>query len=267
MTPSENRDTTGWDQLEVMFRELVERTPERVRVSVVLIVVGFLGRRLTRGEPSLRSMFALAYSIGIVLLIAWFAELFVLPLVRKQQVVEQWGILIENGQDRGSEFVERSRQLIVDTRAPNITMEDQDVAPGVLRGVLGVTRPFLVVSNDTNVNLKLFRMYLNARDYGNNLQISWYVVQTPSLWRTVLSLSLFVPFLNILVLPLYIFVRLPGAREAGLLDLDLFDLQDLTAYVTNAHHCVLEAVDKVLLDLSQDPSKIERKSRGFLGIS
>jgi hypothetical protein len=50
-------------------------------------------------------------------------------------------------------------------------------------------------------------------------------------------------------------------------DLDLFDQQDLRTYSTNAHHCLLKAVDKLMLDLNQDPSKIERKSRGFLGIS
>jgi len=41
----------------------------------------------------------------------------------------------------------------------------------------------------------------------------------------------------------------------------------LRAYVTNAHHCLLEAVEKLMVDLNQDPAKIERKSRGFLGIS
>ena len=36
--------------------------------------------------------------------------------------------------------------------------------------------------------------------------------------------------------------------------------------MTNAHHCLLVAVDEVMVSLNQDPSKLDRKSRGFLGI-
>jgi len=50
-------------------------------------------------------------------------------------------------------------------------------------------------------------------------------------------------------------------------DLNLFDKQDLTAYITDVHHSLMEAVEKLMLELKQDPSKIDRKARGFLGIS
>jgi len=49
-------------------------------------------------------------------------------------------------------------------------------------------------------------------------------------------------------------------------DLDLFDKQDSSIYTTNAHHCLLQAVEKLMLSLSQNPYKIDRKARGFLGI-
>jgi hypothetical protein len=48
---------------------------------------------------------------------------------------------------------------------------------------------------------------------------------------------------------------------------DLFDEQDLRAYVTNVHHSLLKAVENLMLSLKQDPSTIDRKSRGFLGVS
>jgi hypothetical protein len=75
--------------------------------------------------------------------------------------------------------------------------------------------------------------------------------------------------LNLLILPFVLVGGLASRvkEKRGGLDLDLFDEQDLRAYVTNAHHCLLEAVNKLMLDLNQDPSKIDRKSRGFLGIS
>jgi hypothetical protein len=72
----------------------------------------------------------------------------------------------------------------------------------------------------------------------------------PTLWQAALSL---VPFVS----------AIPKASS----DLDLFDQQDLRAYTTNAHHCLLDAVEKLMTKLHQDTSTIDRKSRGFLGIS
>jgi hypothetical protein len=58
-----------------------------------------------------------------------------------------------------------------------------------------------------------------------------------------------------------------GIFKRSLRELDLFDLQDLSAYATNCHHSLLKAIEKLMLSLNQDPSKINRKSRGFLGVS
>jgi hypothetical protein len=52
-----------------------------------------------------------------------------------------------------------------------------------------------------------------------------------------------------------------------ILSFDIFDQQDLIAFATSVHHSLLKAVEKLLYSLNQDPSKINRKSRGFLGIS
>lgn len=230
--------------------------------SLVLLIVSFFGGLIAPGV-----LFELLFYTGLILLSVWLWQRFAARVLGKEQVVEQWGILIGDAQDRAGDIFEDSQRLVAESQAPDIDMERQDVAPGVIRGVLGGRRPFLLVTNNTNSNLKPYRMYISARDYGNNLQVSWYLVHQPSFWRRLLALFLLVPGLNLLILPFYLIGRLFTARQAGLLDLDLFDLQDLTAYVTNAHHCLLEAVEKLMLDLNQDPSKIDRKSRGFLGIS
>jgi len=41
----------------------------------------------------------------------------------------------------------------------------------------------------------------------------------------------------------------------------------LIAFATSVHHSLLKAIEKLFQRLNQDPSKINRKSRGFLGIS
>ena len=95
-----------------------------------------------------------------------------------------------------------------------------------------------------------YQIYVNARDYGNNLDVSWYLTFRPTWWQAFLSL---IPFVSMI--------------PKTLSDLDLFDQQDLTAFATNAHHCLLKTVEKLMASLNQDSSKIDRKSRGFLGIS
>ena len=49
--------------------------------------------------------------------------------------------------------------------------------------------------------------------------------------------------------------------------LDLFDEQDLRAYVGVVHHAFLDAIVDLMVELGQDASKLERSSKGFLGIS
>jgi hypothetical protein len=233
--------------------------------GLALLAVGFFG-----GPIGGNLFFWLLFLAGLVLLLAWVSQRYGFGLPRilgKEQVIEQWDILIGGGQGSAEEVFGGTQTRIIETKAPDIQMERRDISPGVLRGVLGGKRPFLVIANTINFNLRPYRMYINARDYGNSLQVSWYVVYKPGFWRKLLALFLLIPFLNLLVLPFYLLGRLARAREAGPLDLDLFDLQDLVAYVTNAHHCVLQAVERLMVALHQDPSKIERRARGFLGIS
>ena len=60
-----------------------------------------------------------------------------------------------------------------------------------------------------------------------------------------------------------------GVKEAQetLSELTLFDEQDLRDFASCAHRCLLKAVEELMMVMELDPSKIERKSRGLLGIS
>ena len=190
-------------------------------------------------------------------------------IVRKEEVIDSWGILIEGAQGRAEEIFEKTQAFLERTKVPDVRLERKKVAPGIIRGILGTRRDFLILRQQGNPRLRPYQMFINARDYGRNLDISWYLLETPSLGERIISYLLIVPFFNLFVLP-FALARGFGSlirERRGTLDLDLFDEQDLRAYVTNAHHCLLEAVEKLMIDLNQDPSKIERKSRGFLGIS
>lgn len=171
-------------------------------------------------------------------------------ILRKEQVLDTWAILIEKGQGRAVEIFQDTEFFIKESKAPSINMERKQIAPGMVRGLLGTTREFLIVTDRGSFRLKPYQIFINARDYGENLDISWYLTYRPTLLQAITSL---IPFASVI--------------PKTLSDLDLFDQQDLRAYTTNAHHCLLKSVEKIMAELHQDSSKIDRKSRGFLGIS
>jgi hypothetical protein len=168
---------------------------------------------------------------------------------RKAEILDNWSALIRGAQGQRDKIISSTKELINTTKAPSIEMKEEKVGPGLAPSAFGETREFLIVADRRNLKLGNFKAYVNANDYGDGLFVSWYLTYMPDVWQILVSL-------------------IPGARKAvGLDELNLFNKQDLTAYVTCVHHCLLEAVDKLMLDLNQDPLKIDRKSRGFLGIS
>jgi hypothetical protein len=188
--------------------------------------------------------------VGLIIIIAvLFIGLGPEGILRKEQVYGSWATLIEKAQGKGEEALKDTEEFITASKAPDIVMERKEIAPSMVSGMIGKRREFLIIA-DRTFRLQAYKIYMSARDYGENLDVSWYLTFKPNIWQAIASL---LPFVSVV--------------HASLEDLDLFDLQDLSVFKTNAHQCMLKAVDKLMLGLGQDPNKIERKSRGFLGIS
>ena len=183
-------------------------------------------------------------------LMAIGALVFIITIVeRKAEVLDNWSVLIKNAQGQKERIFIATKELLKNSKAPSLEIKEDKVGPGLTSVLTGETREFLIITDRRNVKLSNFKAYICANDYGDNLFIAWYLTYIPAIWQVFLYL-------------------LPGARQIMKLeDLNLFNRQDLTTYITNAHHCLLEAVDKLMLGMNQDPSKIDRKSKGFLGIS
>lgn len=189
--------------------------------------------------------------IGLVMMaVGLFLGLGPDGILRKDQVTDSWGMLLEQGQGRAEEIFQNTASSIKESKAPSLEMERKSIAPGIMRSLLGTARDFLVVTDHENLRMQPYKIFLNVRDYGDNLDVSWYLTYKPTLLRAVLGL---IPFVSLI--------------PRTLADIDLFDEQDLRAYATVVHRATVRSVEKLMRDLNQDPSKIERKSRGFLGIS
>jgi len=168
--------------------------------------------------------------------------------LKDEKIIDRWSIIVEDGQGKAEQIYQDTENYIMESKAPGIKIERTKVRPGWLKGILGAERNYMMVTNQA---LGDYRMFIGARDYGDNLDISWFLTCEPGFFKKKLSS-----------------VLTSGASDKALsLNLDLFQQQDLNAYATVAHHCLLKAIEKLMSGLDQDSSKIDRKSRGFLGIS
>jgi hypothetical protein len=164
----------------------------------------------------------------------------------KAKILDSWSVLIENSRGKAEAVYGLTAKLIQDSQAPEIGMERVTVVGRPIGFFKRAQGDYLMVTNE---GLKDFRMYVGARDYGNSLNVSWYLTCEPGFFKSFFA------------------TLIETNPTAFSFSLDVFQLEDLTAYVTCVHHCLLKAVDKLMTGLGQDPSKIERKSRGFLGVS
>lgn len=188
-------------------------------------------------------------------------------IMGKEQIIERWSTMISGASGRGEALIEDTQRLIGESRVSDVRVQRRRMSPSVLRGIMGGSRSLVVITHTDNSNLKPFKMYLQARDYGFNLQVSWYVVIQPNSAEKLMAFLLSTPLIGLLFLPIHLLIRLVGAGKSGVLELDLFDEEDLSAYVTNVHHCALDAVQALMKTLRQDFSRVNRHAQGILGIS
>ena len=177
-------------------------------------------------------------------------------ILRKERIIDEWGVLldeacIENGDSQTPDKVYKDISTFLDSsEAPNLRIERKHLAPSVMRELAGDRREFLVLTDTTNYRLKPYQIYMSARPYGINLAAEWYLTYKPTPLMAILSL---IPYVNVI--------------PQTLSDIDLFDQQDLRAYASNAHHCMLRAVQELMLKLQQDPTTLNRQSKGFFGLN
>lgn len=189
-------------------------------------------------------------TVGVIFIIAAVLLAMLPNVLRKDSVMDTWAALITNAHGKGEQVFSDTESFVKETKAPAVNVKRRKVVTGMAMGIAGTGREFLVLTDGRSFTLAPYQIFVNANDYGDNLDVSWYLTYRPTIMQAVASL----------------FAKAVGVPK-DLSDLNLFDEQDLRAFVTNAHNCMVRAVTKIMTEAGQDPSKIDRKSRGFLGIS
>ena len=183
--------------------------------------------------------------------------------LKQEKIVQQWTMLIEGANGFGGKVINDTVKVIEKVGAPNIHVSKQERKPDN-RGYIRASREFLVAEH------KIFDthdMYISARDYGKQLFVSWYLIEEPiSFWRRFKRN----PVRTILSWPFLIFARGVSMSQGGTGQLysalNLFDTEELTAYVTTVHHALTESVKVMMVEQKIDYTKIEKRTQGFLNI-
>ncbi len=176
-------------------------------------------------------------------------------ILRKERIIDTWAHLIDeacidDGRQRAETFYKDLSTFLDATEAPHLRVERKHLSPSILRSLSGDEREFLVLTDTTNYRMKPYQIYISARPYGTGLATDWNLTYKPTPLMALLSL---IPFVSLI--------------PQTLSDIDLFDQQDLRAYAANAHHCMLRSVTALMEYLHQDPTTLNRQSKGFLAVA
>jgi hypothetical protein len=175
--------------------------------------------------------------------------------LKDEKILDRWSVLIEGAQGRGNELINRAAELVKQFSAPGLNIEDAEVFSSLfdkfLSGIFKKSerKHYLMITND---KLKDINIFLGAQDYGKNLYVSWYLTVEPGIWKEISSSI----------------TKEKGETFKWVPVLDnVFLEEELDAYATFVHHCLLRSVEELMLRLGQDFSRVDRKSKGFLGVS
>lgn len=160
-----------------------------------------------------------------------------------QKIKERWGQIIEHANGKAESVYKMMQQFLQEAQPPGVGWDFIDVKTTLF----GSRRQYLRV---TNQSLKDFRIYVGARDYGSHLDVQWYMTVEPGFLKSAVSRAM----------------AGEGGEQALSWALNIFDQQELSAYASTVHSCLLKAVDIVAKELGQDPTKFNRKSKGFLEV-
>jgi hypothetical protein len=178
--------------------------------------------------------------------------------IKQEKIVEQWTMLIEGANGQGERVINDTLRAIEKLEVPNIYVSRQERKAG--NGFIKGSRQFLIAEHKL---LDTHDMYINARDYGKQLFVSWYLMEEPiGFWRRFKRN----PIRAILSWPFVVTARILGGGGKIYSLTNLFDVEELAAYVTTVHHALEASVKAMMEDQKLDFTKIENRTRGFSNI-
>jgi hypothetical protein len=161
--------------------------------------------------------------------------------LKSEMVVQSWSALVDGGAGKDQWVLDQTERRIKEASPPPVSSRREAVSSGLF----GEKRNFLIV---THKALREYEMFIGARDFGQHLDVAWYVTVNPSSLKRAIS------------------KRIRGNPSALSQEIPVFAQQDLSAYIELADNCLQKTVNQLLDELKLDYSTIDRKSKGVLNI-
>ncbi len=165
--------------------------------------------------------------------------------VSKDQILEQWQVLIENGSGSATDVYDSIAEALEAAEAPGVQWQLKAIRAGGM--LTGGNYDGVVV---TNSRLKECRIYIFARDYGTGLNTAWFLTIQLGFWKGLMAMG----------------ILKTGDPRAIVRYFDIPQQLELSAYVTVVHGAAKGAVGALMTKLEQDFSKVNTRSKGFLEV-
>jgi len=187
--------------------------------------------------------------------------------IKEKTILERWSVLIDDSSGKGERIFEMVEQGLKEKKTPKVNAVRRMVAPSFFKMIQGKEKPFLVVSN---TYLKGYKMYVGATDYGTQIFVSWYLCLEPNKYLKMIMALPWWAQLMLFPVVLLIMFGLWLKRKSKAVSpefMDIFDMEELSAYVSTVHHALIDATGKIAKEVDFDFTKVDTVSRGFLNIS
>lgn len=160
-------------------------------------------------------------------------------------------------------LIKRNLKIVA---VPNIKVEERMVSHAGIYEMFGGGRKQLVIRN---TKIKGYFLFVNVYDYGKQLHVSWYLMLRVNWLSRLLGMAEKNPVFYIPLLPVVFLAKILYHRARTTIPemMNMFETEELSAYLTTIQHAVSDAVSDVAKDLNLNSAKIGWQTRGFLSIA
>lgn len=164
--------------------------------------------------------------------------------LKEETILDRWSAMVDRAAGRANEVMDDVRRRLGESHIPGDcgwNLEEVKSSGWFAK----VRREFLVVRLE---QFSDYRIYVAVRDYGIHLDACRFTTVEPGFFKKHLA------------------ERLGGSMDALSAPKNILIEQDLQAWVTVVHHCLLDSVGGLMDSLGQDKSKLRRESKGYLEV-
>lgn len=164
--------------------------------------------------------------------------------LKDELILNEWAMIIDQASGEEVGLINDIKNNLENSSIPgDCHWSIQEVKS---KGIISrVKREFLVVHLE---QFSDYHMYIGVRDYGVHLDCCRFLTVEPNVFKKWTS------------------KKLTGFIDSYSVPKNILLHQDLRAWITVVHHCVLEAVSALMKKLDQDPKLLQRGSKGYLDI-